>query len=142
MTKFVKRVATAAFLGLTMAAPAVAQLEWHPDHVLPPGLPNPPAPWDGRKREPSLYHFGDPVDTRFTLVNPTPWHIAYSINGFQKPQLQAGQRTTWNFHGNTEHYPKMHIAIDNGRGRTLEYDLEDGHTYHFFLRNGAIDLGN
>lgn len=143
MIRFVKKLATVAFLGLAIGAPAHAQFEWHPDKVLPPGLPNIPTPWDGRNHQPEASHFGDPVDTQVILVNPTPWHVLYWLNGEQKPQLQAGQSAKWFFHGNTENYPKMHITIDTGPGRPrAEYDLQDGHTYHFFLRNGGIDLGN
>lgn len=150
MMKLVKRVATVAFLGLTLGAPAIAQW-WRPSDALPPGLPNPNMPWDGRKRSRSggggsSSYFGDPatpVKTVFYLTNKSPWRVAYWINGHSKPVMNPGESKSWHFTGDTEHYPKMSIKIDTGRpGQTVEYDLDNGQSYYFILQNGMIDLSN
>lgn len=149
MMMFAKRIAMAAFLSLVMGAPAVAQFEWHPDHVLPPGLPNPNMPWDGRRRPPAggggnATYLDDPVETQFSLVNASPWRVGYRINGHTKPVLNPGQSATWHFNGDTSNYPRMHISIDTGNPgrRWAEYDLNDGHTYRFVLKKNGIDLSD
>jgi hypothetical protein len=100
-----------------------------------------PRTWIPRPSPPEPSYFTDPISTRFTLINTTNWHIAYRINNYQKPPLQAHGKQSWSFSGSTNNSPTMHVSIDRGNGTVAEYDLQDGRTYYVrFRRGGCVDL--
>lgn len=123
------KLAAAVLLGLACASPAHAQW-WRPSDILPPGLPNPHTPWDGRHRPKGGSPSGfDPVVYNFGIRNTTSSTVYYTVNG-RPAQMGPGGSTRFNAEG-------FNLGFNGGSWNIPAYK-----TVTFFVANDGSTQGN